>query len=43
MSQPQYQVVGTRQPLVDSWKKVAGAAVYGDDVRFPTRRRGRPG
>ena len=31
----QFKVVGTRQPLVDSWKKVAGAAVYGDDVRFP--------
>jgi 4-hydroxybenzoyl-CoA reductase subunit alpha len=35
MSAPQFQVVGTRQPLIDGWKKVAGAAVYGDDVRFP--------
>ena len=30
-----FKVVGTRQPLVDSWKKVAGGAVYGDDVTFP--------
>lgn len=32
---PQFKVVGSRQPLVDSWKKVAGQAVYGDDLRFP--------
>ncbi|MCG3133059.1 MAG: 4-hydroxybenzoyl-CoA reductase subunit alpha [Planctomycetes bacterium] len=31
----EFKVVGSRQPLVDSWKKVTGAAVYGDDVRFP--------
>ena len=31
----QFNVVGSRQPLVDGWKKVAGSAVYGDDVRFP--------
>ena len=31
----QFKVVGTRQPLVDAWKKVSGAAVYGDDVVFP--------
>ncbi len=30
-----FKVVGSRQPLVDSWKKVAGQAVFGDDVRFP--------
>ena len=30
-----FKVVGSRQPLVDSWEKVAGTAVYGDDVRFP--------
>ncbi len=30
-----FKVVGRRLPLVDSWKKVTGAAVYGDDVRFP--------
>ncbi len=31
----EFTVVGSRQPLVDSWKKVTGQAVYGDDVRFP--------
>lgn len=30
-----FKVVGTRVPLVDAWRKVAGAAVYGDDVTFP--------
>ncbi len=30
-----FKVVGSRQPLVDSWQKVAGSAIYGDDVRFP--------
>ncbi len=30
-----FKVVGSRPPLVDSWKKVTGQAVYGDDVRFP--------
>jgi 4-hydroxybenzoyl-CoA reductase alpha subunit len=34
-AETQFKVVGTRVPLVDSWKKVSGAAVYGDDVRFP--------
>src|SRR6185295_16669784 len=31
----QFKVVGTRQPLVDAWKKVTGAAVYGDDIVMP--------
>ena len=31
----EFKVVGSRQPLVDSWRKVTGQAVYGDDVRFP--------
>lgn len=30
-----FKVVGTRVPLVDAWKKVAGSAVYGDDLRLP--------
>ena len=30
-----FKVVGSRVPLVDAWKKVSGAAAYGDDVRFP--------
>ncbi len=30
-----FKVVGSRQPLVDSWHKVTGAAVFGDDVRVP--------
>ena len=29
MTAETFKVVGTRQPLVDSWKKVTGSAVYG--------------
>ncbi|MCE9638203.1 MAG: molybdopterin-dependent oxidoreductase, partial [Planctomycetes bacterium] len=35
MTAETFKVVGTRQPLVDSWKKVTGSAVYGDDISFP--------
>lgn len=35
MTTEAFKVVGTRVPLVDAWKKVAGSAVYGDDVSFP--------
>jgi 4-hydroxybenzoyl-CoA reductase subunit alpha len=35
MTTEQFKVVGTRVPLVDAWRKVAGSAVYGDDVSFP--------
>ncbi len=31
----EFTVVGSRLPLVDSWRKVTGQAVYGDDLRFP--------
>lgn len=35
MTSETFKVVGSRQPLVDSWKKVTGSAVYGDDLQLP--------